>query len=76
MASVQIITSKTKRGAEIKVAVIPQEMAPGLECHYRASEIAVEHGCTHWRVMTAAGTVYAAGKANSDARYGSFGPQG
>lgn len=74
MAEVTKITSKTKSGATILVAVIPQEMAPGLECHHAASDIAAQHGCTHFRVVTPQGQLVAVGKAHSTARYGSFGP--
>jgi hypothetical protein len=74
VAEVSKISSKTKSGATILVAVIPQEMAPGLECHHAASDIAVQHGCSHWRVVNPRGQVVALGKAHSTARYGSFGP--
>lgn len=77
---VNVITSKTKSGKEIRVAVIPQSMAPGMECHFAASAIAVSRGCTHWRVIDAAGNLFAAGRAVADVNgshaYGSFGPQG
>lgn len=73
---VTTVTSKTKSGKSIQVAVIPVEMTPGLEIQYKASEIALAHGCTHYRVVKADGSIYAGGKANSDASYGSFGPQG
>jgi hypothetical protein len=80
--TVQIIESKTKRGATIKVAVIPAEVIGGeyqglvfTGRHNDASRVAVEHGCTHYRV-TLSGDVVMSGKAWSDAAHGSFGPQG
>lgn len=71
---IKVISSKSKSGKAILVAIIPQEMAPGLECHHAASDLAVQHGATHWRVVTGDGRVFAVGKAHSDATYGTFGP--
>jgi hypothetical protein len=75
MSTVTKMTSKTKRGAEIQVAVIPQEMVAGrVEIQYAASDIARANGCTHYRVVSSTGAIIAAGKANSEATYGTFGP--
>lgn len=80
--SVEKMTSKTKTGKEIQVAIIPAEMIDG---RYEglvftgraadASKVAIENGCTHYRVMLG-GRAVMSGKANSDAYHGSWGPQG
>ena len=74
MSTVTTTTSKTKSGATIKVALVPQDMAPGLEGQYAAGDLAASHGCTHYRIVDVAGRILSAGKAHSTARYGSFGP--
>ena len=74
MSTITITTSKTKSGATIKVALVPQDMAPSIEGQYAASDLAVSHGCTHYRIVDTAGRILSAGKAHSTARYGSFGP--
>ena len=74
MTTINITTSKTKSGATIKVALVPQDMAPGIEGQYAASDLAASHGCTHYRIVDTAGRILSAGKAHSTARYGSFGP--
>jgi hypothetical protein len=68
MATIEIITSKTKGGKSVNVARIPAEMvgSEGPErLHWQAAEIAQKHGCTHYRVVSAAGQLQAQGKAGA-----------
>lgn len=67
-AVVTVTTSKTKSGKTARVAVIPAALVSdqGPErMHWRATAIAQEHECSHYRVVDAGGQRIAAGKAGA-----------
>lgn len=63
---IEIITSKTKSGKAVQVAVIPAEMVGTLErMHWDATAIAREKSCAHYRVVDQTGRVISHGKAGA-----------
>lgn len=68
MANVTVIERKTKSGKTARVAVIPSELVSndGPErMHWRASGIAQEHGCSHYRVESVGGQLVAQAQAGA-----------
>lgn len=60
--------SKTKSGKEVNVAIIPDSlvMSEGPErAHWRATEIAQQNNCTHYRVVSSTGAILLIGKAGA-----------
>lgn len=66
--SIEIKVSKTKSGNTARVACIPAALvdSEGPErMHWRATELAQEHECSHYRILSASGQVVAQGKAGA-----------
>ena len=68
MSDVTVVTSKTKSGKTIRVVVIPAALVTdeGPErMHWRATALAQERGCSHYRVMSEGGQIVGIGKAGA-----------
>ncbi len=68
MANVAVMSSRTKSGKTVQVAVIPAALvsSEGAErMHWRATAVAQKHGCSHYRVVSESGQLVASAKAGA-----------